>query len=84
MLYWSADGRELVYSSVPGGVAGVDLEGSGSPLRVGSLKTLVATPIRRCGVAGAIHRRGCAEDARCPREFRTACSLKETSGIRTV
>jgi hypothetical protein len=28
-------------------VAGVDLEGSGSPLRVGSLKTLVATPIRR-------------------------------------
>jgi Tol biopolymer transport system component len=42
---WTADGRGLVYWAVPAGVASVDLETSGSPLRIGSPKTLIATPI---------------------------------------
>jgi hypothetical protein len=42
---WTADGREVVYWAVPAGVAGVDLETSKSPLRIGSPKTLIATPI---------------------------------------
>ncbi len=42
---WTENGRELVYWAVPGGVANVDLETSGSQLRIGTTRTLIATRI---------------------------------------
>jgi len=42
---WTADGRSLVYWKDRGGIAGVDVETAGSSLRIGPLKTLIATPV---------------------------------------
>ncbi len=42
---WTSNGRELVYWVVPGGVASVGLDFSGTSLRVGLPKTLISTPI---------------------------------------
>jgi Tol biopolymer transport system component len=42
---WTAEGRELVYWVVPGGLSSVSLDFSGTSLRVGLPKTLIPTPI---------------------------------------
>jgi serine/threonine-protein kinase len=42
---WTSDGRELAYWVVPGGVASVNIDVSGTTLRVGVPKALISTPI---------------------------------------
>jgi serine/threonine protein kinase/Tol biopolymer transport system component len=42
---WTANGRELMYWAVPGGVDAVDFESDGSTFRLGARRTLIQTPV---------------------------------------
>jgi len=42
---WTADGRELVYWAVPGGINAVAFESDGTSFRIGARRTLIQAPV---------------------------------------